>query len=134
MIAFILVKSQVYNMHFTKNCTPLQLSFKEFNCRCRTTLLKYASRWLLLRATIIFKNIPPLDMEKHELKVMSYGLPAMGWKLKSMSWNSKMRVQILDFNLANCEVKFTSYEVTSTTSCKFKPTSYEFRSTSSIII
>ena len=71
-------------MHFyTKNCTPLQISFKEFNLRCRATLLKYAFRWLLLRTTIIFEKVPGLDMEKHELRitrcelrVTSYGLNA----------------------------------------------------------
>ena len=57
-------------MHFyTTNCTPLQTSFKEFNRRCRATLLKYAFRWLLLRTTIIFEKIPALDIEKHELRI-----------------------------------------------------------------
>ena len=50
---------------YTKNCTPLKISFKEFNRRCRLTLLKYGFRWLLLRTTIIFEKIPALDMEKH---------------------------------------------------------------------
>ena len=60
-------------MHFyTKNCTPLQTSFKEFNRRCTATLLKYAFRWLLLRTTIIFEKIPALDMEKHELRITRY--------------------------------------------------------------
>ena len=78
------IKWQVYNMHFyTKNCTPLQISFKEFNRRCRATLLKYTFRWLLLRTTIIFEKIPAFDMEKHELRitkcelrVTTYGLNA----------------------------------------------------------
>ena len=88
-------------MHFTKNCTPLQLSFKEFNRRCRTTLLKYASRWLLLRTTIIFENIPALDMEKYVLRVMSYQLRVE---------NLKARVEI-----QKCEFKFTilTWRVTS---------------------
>ena len=120
-------------MHFTKNCTRLQLSFKEFNRRCRTTLLKYASRWLLLRTSIIFENIQALNMEKHELRVESYELSVTGWKLKSMSWTSKMRVEILDFNLASYKFKSTSYGVKST-SHEFISTCYEFRSTSLRII
>ena len=66
-------------MHFyTKNCTPLQISFEEFNRRCRATIKEQ-----LLRTTIIFEKIPALDIEKHELPitrcelgVASYGLNA----------------------------------------------------------
>ena len=52
---------------------------------------------------------PREDIVKHELRVTIYELPVKRWKLKSTSWNSKVRVQIQNF-------KFTSYE--------FKPTSY----------
>ena len=77
-----------------------------------------------------FENIPALDMEKCKLRVI-------GRKLKSSSWNSKVRVQTLKFNLASYEFKSTSYEFKSTSyefisaSYEFKSTSYEFKFTSS---
>ena len=40
---------------FTKNRTLSQLFFKEFHCKCRTSILKNASWWLLLRATLFWK-------------------------------------------------------------------------------
>ena len=84
-----------------------------------------------------FENIPALDMEKCKLRVASYKLLVIGRKLKSSSWNSKVRVQILKFNLASYEFKSTSYEFKSTSyefisaSYEFKSTSYEFKFTSS---
>ena len=40
---------------FTKNRSPSHLLFKEFHYKCRTAILKNASWWLLLRATLFWK-------------------------------------------------------------------------------
>ena len=40
---------------FTKNCTPPQLFYQQFHYKCRTAVLKNASWWLLLRATLFWK-------------------------------------------------------------------------------
>ena len=52
----------------------------------------------------------------------SYELLVTGSMLKNTSWNSKVRVQIHEFNLVSYEFKSTS--------CEFKFTSYKFISTS----
>ena len=85
-------------MHFTTNCTPLQLSFKEFDRRCRTTLLKSASRWLLLKTTIISENIPALNMEKQELQVTSSEFRVTSYQLQVESLKARVELQ-------NCEFK-----------------------------
>ena len=40
---------------FTKSCILSQLFFKEFHYKCRTSISKNASWWLLLRATLFWK-------------------------------------------------------------------------------
>ena len=40
---------------FTKNSTPSQEFFEEFHYKCRTAILKNASRWLLLEIALFWK-------------------------------------------------------------------------------
>ena len=40
---------------FTKSCILSQLLFKEFHYKCRTSISKNTSWWLLLRATLFWK-------------------------------------------------------------------------------
>ena len=40
---------------FTKTRTPSEVVFEEFHCKCRTAILKNASRWLLLGTTLFSK-------------------------------------------------------------------------------
>ena len=40
---------------FTESCTPSEVVFEEFHYKCRTVILKNASRWLTLRATLFSK-------------------------------------------------------------------------------
>ena len=43
---------------FTKSHTPSKVFFEEFLCKCRTAILKNASRWLLLGTTLFSKYSP----------------------------------------------------------------------------
>ena len=40
---------------FTKSRTPSEVVFEEFHYKCRTAILKNASRWLLLGTTLFLK-------------------------------------------------------------------------------
>ena len=40
---------------FTKSHTPPEVVFENFHCKCRTAILKNASRWLLLGTTLFSK-------------------------------------------------------------------------------
>ena len=40
---------------FTKSSTPSEVVFEEFHYKCRTAILKNASRWLLLGTTLFLK-------------------------------------------------------------------------------
>ena len=40
---------------FIKSSTPSSVFFEEFHCKCRTAILKNASRWLLLGSTFFWK-------------------------------------------------------------------------------
>ena len=48
-------KLKTVTCKFTKGCTLSELFFKEFHYKCRTLILKNASWWLLLRATLFWK-------------------------------------------------------------------------------
>ena len=108
MIAFILVKSQVYNMHFTKNCTLLQLTFKEFKRRCRTTLLKYASRCLLL-STAIIRTFHPLRWKNtnYELQVTSYQLRVESLKARVELEKCEFKSSILTWWVTSSNLRVT---------------------------
>ena len=42
-------------MKFTKSHTPSEVVFEKFHYKCRTAILKNASRWLLLGTTLFSK-------------------------------------------------------------------------------
>ena len=47
--------SKLESCKFAKTRTPSEVVFEEFHYKCRTAILKNASRWLLLGATLFSK-------------------------------------------------------------------------------
>ena len=48
-------KLETITCKFTKSRTLSEVFFEEFHCKCRTAILKNASRWLLLGTTFFSK-------------------------------------------------------------------------------
>ena len=54
---------------FTKSRTPPEVFFEEFHYKCRTAILKNASRWLLLGTTLFSKYSSVAASQKTAAKV-----------------------------------------------------------------
>ena len=101
-----LKKSDYSSLEATRNNYFIVKSLLKSNIASYLTYLVIA--WSLVNIILtcyLWYYLDLCDMVKHELRVASYDLLVTSWKLKSMSWNSNMQVQIhelwVQFNCVN---------------------------------